>query len=204
MCNRCAGGYHFLSLYPALPSFPASCPHLVGASDVHQLAEKAWSPPCNPLIINLEVNSLQCVKPGSSWIQPPVDVDQWSFIVLISTRWGEPVPRDMNTISPIYLLISPQNLLPVFQHCRSTGKPGTQKQEKPVLEFRYFSSWKKEQIFSLYEQVELKSCRSHVYPYLQNSLCTLPQVPFVPLMWVLRWCSVWGQGRKRMDCSEKE
>lgn len=45
----------------------------------------------------------------------------------------------------------------------------TQKQEKPVLEFRYFSSWKKEQVFSLYEQVELKE--SHL-PTLAEHICT--------------------------------
>lgn len=45
----------------------------------------------------------------------------------------------------------------------------TQKQEKPVLEFRYFSSWKKEQVSSLYEQVELKeSC----LPTLAEHICT--------------------------------
>lgn len=98
----------------------------------------------------------------------------------------------MNTISLIYLFISSQKLLPAFQHCRSTGKLMTQKQER-ILEFRYFSSWKKEQIFSLSEQVELKSSRSHIYLYFQNSLCTLPKVTFAPIMWVLRWCSVRGE-----------
>lgn len=156
-------------------------------------------PPCNTSIVNLEVNTSPFVKFGCSWIHPPVNVGQWSFIGLIFISLGEPVLRDMNTISPIYLLISPQKLLLVFQHCRGVGKLITQKQEKPVSEFRYFSSWEKEQIFSLSEQVELKSCRSQVYLYLQNSLCTLPKVTYVPIMWVLRWCSVRGQGINSMD-----
>ena len=93
----------------------------------------------------------------------------------------------------------------MFPHCRNIGRAMTQKGEKPVLEARSFSSWKREQILSLYKQTELKSCRvSHVYLHLRMSLCTLPKVIDVPLMGLLRWCSVWWQGRKMLACSERK
>lgn len=62
----------------------------------------------------------------------------------------------------------------------------TQERQKAVLETRSFSRWKKEHILSFYKQTELKSSRrSHVYLHLLISLCT-----------------VLGQGRKALSCSE--
>lgn len=51
----------------------------------------------------------------------------------------------------------------------------------------------------------MKSCRrSRVYLHLWIFLCTLPKVRDLPLMGPLRWCSVWGQGRKMPACSERK
>ena len=50
--------------------------------------------------------------------------------------------------------------------------------------------------------MELKNCRSQVC--LLISLCTLPKVIDVPLTGLLRWCSVWGQGREVLACSQRK